>query len=154
MTGYEWLVFFHVLAAIVWVGGAAITQVMALRIIRSGDDRQVAGFAQTIEWIGFRVYVPASLLVVVVGFVMVGQSEAWSLGQTWIWLSLVFYGVSFLMGLLFLGPETGRLGALLQESGAGDPEYKRRLVRILNVSRGELLLLFGVVFLMVTKIGA
>lgn len=154
MTGYESLVFFHVLAAIVWVGGATITQVMALRIIHSGDDQQVAGLAQTIEWTGLRMYVPASLLVVVLGFVMVGQSEAWSLGQIWIWLSLVFYGVSFLMGLLFLGPETGRLGALLEERGAIDPEYKRRLARILNVSRGELLLLVGVVFLMVTKIGA
>lgn len=48
MTGYEWLVFFHVLAAIVWVGGAAIAQLMALEIIHSDDDRQMAGFAQTI----------------------------------------------------------------------------------------------------------
>lgn len=61
---------------------------------------------------------------------------------------------SFRVGLLFLGPETGRLGALLEESGAGNPEYKRRLARILNVSRGELLLLVGVVFLIITKVGA
>lgn len=61
---------------------------------------------------------------------------------------------SFLVGLLFLGPETGRLGALIEASGAGDPEYKRRLARVLNASRDELLLLVGVVFLMVTKVDA
>ncbi|CAN5829154.1 hypothetical protein BH23ACT4_BH23ACT4_05200 [soil metagenome] len=154
MTGYDWLVFFHVLAAIVWVGGGVFSQVYAVRVLASDDERQIAGFARNIEWMGTRLFVPASLAVLILGAVLVWQSEAWTLGQTWIWLALVAYGISILIGTAFLGPESGKLGRILEERGTLDTQYQSRLKRILMVSRLELLMLVFVVFLMVSRLGA
>ena len=55
------------------------------------------------------------------------------------------------MGALFLGPESGRIGKLIDERGAADPEVRRRITRILVYSRFELLLLVLVVVDMVIK---
>ena len=63
MTGHDWLVLSHVLAAIVWIGGATIARVMEQHFIPSGDGGQVAGFAQIIQWTGLGVYEPVSPLV-------------------------------------------------------------------------------------------
>jgi uncharacterized membrane protein len=43
-TLYSWLKFFHILMAIVWVGGGIATQVLAIRITRQNDPAKIAMF--------------------------------------------------------------------------------------------------------------
>jgi hypothetical protein len=62
-------------AAVVWVGGGANTQAMAFRIIRADDPRRMAGFAKDVEKIGMFVYLPASILVLAFGFVLVAEGS-------------------------------------------------------------------------------
>jgi uncharacterized membrane protein len=118
VTGYGWLVLFHVLAAIVWVEGSGFSRVYAVRVLASDDGRQIAGFARNIEWMGTRLFVPGSLAVLMLGAVLVWQSEAGTLGQTWTWLAVVTHGISVLIGTAFFGPESGKLGRVLEELGA------------------------------------
>jgi hypothetical protein len=61
--------------------------------------------------------------------------------------------LSFIAGAGFLGPESGRLGKLVEERGPEDAEYQRRLARIFLISRIELLLLILVVLDMTVKPG-
>jgi hypothetical protein len=56
-------------------------------------------------------------------------------------------------GAGFLGPETGRLGKLMDERPADDPEIGERIGRLVIVSRVELTLLFLIVLDMVLKPG-
>jgi uncharacterized membrane protein len=152
LTFYEALVFLHILFVIVWVGGDVMIQVLALRALGAGPERTVE-FSRDVEWVGTRVLVPASLAVVIFGVWLVLDQEAWRFSQFWISAGLAMFLVSFVTGAFFLGPESGRIGALAEERGAADPEVQSRIRRVTLISRIELVLLVLVVFDMVVKPG-
>jgi len=151
--GYKWLLAFHILLAVIWVGSDVAIQIFVIRAKRAGPDR-MAFFASEIEWYGTRVLIPSSLLLVILGFLLLHESSgAYDLGQGWVTFGFAVWLVSFVAGAAYLGPESGRLSKVAEERGAEDPEYQRRLSRIFLVSRIELLLLILVVLDMAIKPG-
>ena len=149
MTWYTFLLFVHVSMAIVWIGGGLMVQFFALRALKAGPAR-AAAFATDVEWIANRTLVPSSLLAAVSGILLVVEGS-WSFGDDWIVIGLVLFGITFLAGIAFFGPESGRLGKLIAEQGLEFPEVQRRLGRILFFSRLDLVLLFLIVFDMAVK---
>jgi uncharacterized membrane protein len=124
-----------------------------IRAKRAGADR-VAYFAGEIEWYGTRVLLPTSLILVVLGFILLHESSgAYDLGQGWVTFGFVVWLLSAVAGSAYLGPESGRLGKLVEERGPDDPDYQRRLSRVFLVSRIELVLLILVVLDMAVKPG-
>lgn len=139
VTTYQWYLMVHVLMAVVWVGGAHVIQLLAIRLLRADDPVRLAGFAKDASWIGTFVFAPASLLLVVFGFLLVEEGD---IGYPfWIIWGLAVFAVSFIVGAFYLGPEAGRVGRLIDERGAEDPDVQRRIRRILVLSRIELVLL-------------
>jgi uncharacterized membrane protein len=101
-TFYDWLVFLHVLAAMVWVGGLVALIAFGTYIRRGGDRSAVARFVGSLRVIGPVVLAPSSALVVVLGIWMVIDSSAWGFGQTWVWVALVLVVAAVLVGAAFL----------------------------------------------------
>jgi uncharacterized membrane protein len=151
MSTYELLLFGHLLAVAVWVGGTACIQLLALRARIAGPDRLVA-FAADAEWIGHRLLAPASVLVVTFGLLLVNEI-GYRLSDTWLALALVGFSLSFLMGAIYLDPESGRISELAARRGANDPEVRRRIRRVTFVSNVDLAILIAVILDMVTKPG-
>ena len=149
-TTYQWLLTVHILAAAIWVGGALATQVYAIRAARAGAAR-VTEFAADIEWLGTRVFIPASLTLVVFGFLLAAEGN-WE-WEFWLVAGLAIWALSFVTGAGFLGPESGRINALSAEQGPESPEVQRRLRRIFLISRIELVLLILIVVDMTVKPG-
>ena len=147
---YEALKFIHVLAAIAWVGAGAYAQVYASRLTARRDFAGLAMFAKQLEKIAQIYIVPASILVLVSGTLLVwlGPPE---LSATWVWLGLIGYGATFVTGAFFLGPEAGRLGTIVNERPPEDPEVQARMRRIFAISRIDLVVLVLVVADMVFK---
>src|SRR5690242_5104490 len=142
---YKWFLAFHILLAVIWVGSNTAIQIFVIRAKRAGADR-IAYFASEIEWYGTRILIPSALVLIVLGFLLLHESGgAYDLGQGWVTFGFVVWILSFITGAGYLGPESGRLGKLVDERGPEDPEYRRRLDRIFIVSRIELLLLILVV---------
>lgn len=152
LTLYEFLLFCHLTFVAVWVGTDVAIQVFALRARAAGPQRQ-ADLLTDVEWIGTRLLVPSAFLVAGFGIWMVLKEPAWEFSQAWISVGLGVFVLSFFAGALFLGPESGRLGKLISERGADDPEVQRRMSRIFLVSRIELVLLVLVILDMVAKPG-
>jgi uncharacterized membrane protein len=150
---YKWLLAFHILLAVVWVGSDVAIQIFVIRAKRAGPDR-IAFFASEIEWYGTRVLLPSALLLVILGFFLLHESSgAYDLGQGWVAFGFGVWLLSTIAGAAYLGPESGRLGKLLDEAGPEDPGYQRRLSRVFLVSRIELVLLILVVLDMAVKPG-
>jgi uncharacterized membrane protein len=150
---YKWWLAFHILLAVIWVGSNTAIQIFVIRAMAAGPDR-VAYFAREIEWYGTRVLIPASLSLVIIGFILLHVSSgAYDLGQGWVTFGFVVWLLSFIAGAGYLGPESGRLSKLVEERGPEDQEYQRRLKRIFMVSRIELVLLILVVLDMTVKPG-
>jgi uncharacterized membrane protein len=147
---YDWLKAIHVLGAIVWVGGAVAMQLLAIRAMASKDTVRQATFSADVEWMGMRVFTPASVVVLLAGIAMVLDA---GIGWTDAWILAGLAGIAFtiIVGASFLGPESGRLKALIAERGEGDPEVIRRRDRIFMVSRIDLAVLIFVVLMMVLK---
>ena len=150
MTWYSLFKSIHVIAAVIWVGGAAMIQAYAFRILRTGDGRRQADFSKDTEVVGMRVFVPASLILFLAAIAMMVNLH-WSWNQNWIVLGLIAFGLSFVLGAGFLGPEGGRIAELIEREGPDSPAVQARIRRILTVSRCELIVLLTVIVNMVVK---
>lgn len=117
------------------------------------SPQAMVDFNADVNWIGTRVLVPASLAVVVFGFLLVDEL-GYSMGDAWISIGLGVFLFSFVLGAGFLGPESGRIARLAAERGAEDSEVQRRIGRVTTLSRIELVLLVLVILDMVVKPGA
>ncbi|HEX6673481.1 MAG TPA: DUF2269 family protein [Actinomycetes bacterium] len=98
----DWLMFLHVLAAMVWVGGLVALNAFAVLALRAGDRDAVARFAGSFRTIGPFVLMPAAIAVLVFGVWMVLVEEAWTFEQTWIWLAVLLLVAAVLVGAIFL----------------------------------------------------
>ena len=144
----------HVLAAVIWVGGAVTLQLFAIRATSSGDPAKLIELGPNAEWIGKRVFTPASVLVLVMGIWMTIERPEVAFGDTWIVIGLAGIIFSALVGSIFLGPESGRIAKLIEAKGPTDPEVPRRMSRLFLVSRIELAVLLLVVIDMVVRPGS
>lgn len=152
MSFFEFLKFVHVLMAVIWVGGGILIQVLAVRATRSKDAVRTATFAGDAEWVGLRVFMPASILLLIFG-IWAAADVDYDFGKAWISIGFAAFLFSFLLGMLFLGPESGRIKKLTQAKGPDDPEVRRRISRIYMFSRIELVVLIIAIWAMVAKPG-
>lgn len=150
MTWYTFFKSVHVICAVIWVGGATVIQAYALRILRTDDGQRQADFAKDTEIVGMRTFTPASLVLFLAAIGMMVNAH-WSWSQNWVVLGLIAFGLSFAIGVGFLGPQSGRLAKLIEAEGADSPAVKAGIRRILMVSRAELVVLLTVVWNMVVK---
>ena len=150
MHTYQLLLFGHILAAMVWIGGAFMMQLFAVRAQAGGDPGRLAGIAGDIEWIGLRVLTPSSLVVLVLGISLMVKGD-WSWHSLWVDLALGLYAVTFVAGAGFFGPESGRIAKLIEREGPEAPLTLARIRRILFLARLDLMLLVAIAFVMVTK---
>jgi uncharacterized membrane protein len=151
---YEWLLLGHILAAIAWVGGAITMQIVGNRLVRAESAEAVAAFSRTAEWIGPRLYMPASLAVLGLGIALVWVSDAWSIGQLWIILALVGIVISAIGGAVFFGPQSKRIAQAFEAEGAESVRAQALVRRLFVVSRADLVILLLLVADMVLKPGA
>lgn len=149
ITTYQAYLSVHILAAVIWVGGAFTMQLFAIRATRAGDNEHLVAVTRDIEWIGTRFFIPSSLILVVFGFLMISEADLDY--EFWIVFPIVIWLLSFLSGVAFLGPESGRVSKAFDAQGADSAEGQARLKRVFLVSRIELVFLILVVLDMALK---
>lgn len=149
---YTLFKFVHVLAAVIWVGGNVVANVQGTRIRNSGEAPRVAAFARDTEWLSTRVYLPASLTVLVFG-ILTALRGHYSFGSAWLIIGIIGIVATALTGSLYFGPELKRLGALIEQRGVDDPEIKQRTSRLIAVARVDIVVLVVVIADMVFKPG-
>ncbi len=148
MTWYTFLLFAHISVAVIWIGGGLMMQFFGMRASMSGEPARMAAIGEDIEWIANRVFIPSSLIALLSGILLVVESDFYGFGDDWIVIALLLYATTFLAGLLFLGPESGRIGKLNAE---GSPEAGPRTMRLIMLARLDLILLFLVLYDMTVK---
>ena len=151
---YEALQVVHVIAAVVWVGGGVSMQILGIRAQRAGNADRLMFLGREIEFVGKRIFLPASIVVLLLGIAMVIKAEPIGFGDPWILLGLGGIIVSAVVGAAYLGPQTGKLAALVEQQGAESPDVRAQMNRVFLASRLDLLILIGVVVDMVVKPGS
>src|SRR5207244_9109730 len=100
-TLYDWLLFLHVLAAMVWVGGGVMLAAVAARVLRDPDPAAVGRFTASLRSLGPLVLAPATVAVLGLGIGLVVDSDAWDFGQLWLQLGLALFAAAFLIGAVW-----------------------------------------------------
>lgn len=146
---YDVVRYAHILCAITWVGGAFYAQLLAMRVSRSPDPADLPKLAHHIDFLGTRIFIPASLILFVAGVIM--TTQRWAFQQTWNSIAIGLWLVSVLTGALYLGPRVKRVAVLFETQGPSSVAARGLLDRLFLVSRLELVAFLVIVALMVVK---
>lgn len=137
---YEWLLLLHILAAMVWLGGLIVLNVLATLALRGGEPDAVGRFVASLRVVGPLTLAPSMLAVLGFGIWLVLDGGEWGFGQAWIWVALILFGVTFFVGAAFQGRaaiaaqravESGEQGVALRQLGRWS--WGMRLILILLV---------------------
>jgi uncharacterized membrane protein len=150
MDSYEFFLVLHVIAVIVWLGAGFTMDLLFLRAASMRNPAELGKTGELQEWLVPRVFIPASVLVFVLGVLLLWDGP-WSFGDLWILIGLAGWIVSFGVGFLFLRPEGEKMKEVVAQYGPTSAEVERRARRLGVVSRVQLLALFLVVVDMVLK---
>lgn len=126
-TFYDWLRFGHILAGMVWVGGAVLLAAIAVMTVRGGDPGDVARFARSLRVLGPAVLAPATLTVLGLGIWLVLNSPAWGFGQAWVVVALALFAVAFVVGVAHQSRAAGNAQRAIDRDDA--TEARRQLTR-------------------------
>jgi uncharacterized membrane protein len=140
----------HVLGAITWLGGGMLITVLAFRADRTKNDDELIAIGRQAEWASTRIFIPSGLIVFVMGLILMHKGH-WGYGHFWTLFGLIGWGLSFLIGATFLGPQTSKLNTLAAEKGPQHPETQARLRTILAVARADVVLIVLIAIDMVAK---
>jgi uncharacterized membrane protein len=138
---YEWLKFLHIVAAMVWLGGAVALGLFSILSLRSRRPDAVTRFVGMLRVAGPALFIPPMALVLGLGIWMVVDG-GWGFGPTWIKLALVLFAAAFVVGAGF----QSRTAILAERAvAAGDPEETARQLRRWSWGMSLILLLLLVV---------
>jgi len=101
MDWEPWLKLAHIAGAVVWIGGGLTLSLVGVRARRSADATVIRQFAQTLSFVGLRLFTPSVIIVLVTGILLV-LSHSGDFTQLWIVLALTAFAAAFLVGVLFL----------------------------------------------------
>jgi uncharacterized membrane protein len=146
VTWYELLLFVHLSAAVIWLGGGFMFQVYGAVVRRGGDKAELAQFAGRAGVLGERMFVPASLIVVLTGVGLMLEGN-WEWEQLWVVFGLIAFAASFFNGLLLISPTAKKVPVV----GPTTPEGQVLIVRLFVILRTELAVLFTIVLAMTAK---
>jgi uncharacterized membrane protein len=152
MTLYEFLLFVHIAATVVWVGAGLCSLVLALGYDRDGDEPAIRRFLADQERLATRLFIPASLTVVIFGIALVIESDAWTFDYLWLVLGLVGFAATFVTGLFMIKPASERIGAAMErEGGRLTPPLRTDIRKLIVMARLDYVVLFLVIGDMVVK---
>jgi uncharacterized membrane protein len=152
MTLYEFLLFVHIAATVVWVGAGLCSLVLAIGYDRDGDEPAIRRFLADQERLATRLFIPASLTVLIFGIALVIESDAWTFDYLWIVLGLVGFAATFVTGLFMIKPASERIGAAMErEGGRLTPPLRTDVRKLIVMARLDYVVLFLVIGDMVIK---
>lgn len=146
MTWYEFLLFVHIAAAVIWLGGSFTFQMYGAVVRRGGDPEEMARFAGRAGALSERMFVPASLVVVLAGIGLMIDGN-WDWDQLWVIFALVTFAASFVTGLFVISPMAKRIPGV----GPTTPAGQALIQRLFSILRVDLAFMYAIIFAMVVK---
>ena len=126
MDAQTWLMFFHIGAATIWVGGGATLALMGWRAARIGDLGLLTAFGRSVQYLGLRLLMPAMVILLIAGLALV-RAEAHEFGEPWVLIGLGGFVLAFLIGAIYLCRTGIELGRVVAETSP-DPSRMRTVV--------------------------
>ena len=136
--------FLHIALAVAWLGSAFGLTLLAAVAVRRDDGDAITSVAKNAEVLAKLVFIPSSLLILALGVYMVWVQ--WGFTEAWIVVGIAGVVMTFSIGAGILSPMINKLAEI--EPG---PEKQALTVRLLRSARADLIMLFVILWDMVSK---
>ncbi len=150
MAYREVLLVLHIAGAGTWLGANIVQAVVPPIAARQGASA-LAGWYRTTTALATRLYIPAALLILATGVLMVLNSEAYGFGEVFVTIGFGMIVVGALLGQFVFGPG-GEAAADAVESG-DQGEISRTVGRLTRFGLIDTLLLLFTITAMVLRLG-
>jgi hypothetical protein len=120
-----------------------------LRAQGASDPTVLPTIGRYLEYLGMRVFLPASIVLFIAGAIMV--SQAYSFGDLWVSVSMGLWLLSVIAGALYIGPRTKKIAELFEAEGPSSPAARALMGKVFLVSRLELVSFAIILVMMVFK---
>jgi uncharacterized membrane protein len=148
MTGYSLLIFVHVLAASLWVGGAVMSWLVSELALN--DREWFLKNMQYEERLANMLFIPSSLVTLLAGIALVWRG-GYEISHGWVAAGLGLWIVMFIVGMSVFAPAGAKIKKAIEEHGPHSDQVRDQLLFVRNVARVDIVILITVVFLMTTK---
>jgi uncharacterized membrane protein len=145
-----WL-FVHISGVAIWIGGGVVAQVFGALANSSGEPARSAAFGKDMGSVAQWVFMPASLVVLVSGILLV-ENGNWDWSERFIVLGLVGWAVVSFTFFGYITRAMNRIGMRMATEGPS-PELGAKAGRLVLLARIMILVLFALVLVMVVKPG-
>jgi uncharacterized membrane protein len=148
ITWYQWFLFFHILGAIVMVGGALTLFALAIAARKTSDPAHELALIRLAGKIGGPFFGISGFALLGFGIGLV-ENGNWGYDHVFIEWGFAVWAFSTLLGIVFYSRQEKRLDAAEAKGGAA--ALRRQLDRYYWVGRVDALSLVSAVFVMATK---
>jgi uncharacterized membrane protein len=149
----EWLQFFHVLAATVWLGSTIYLESLMAGAKRTGDRTVLMQVYLRVAETNKRIIGPAAIVAIAFGFWLVIDFRTYEFEQLWVALALVIAIFSVSLSVFYLAPQGDEIAKRAAEDGLDDDGAHRKLRSVANVAHVNTLMLVVILYLMIFKPG-
>lgn len=150
MSYREILLILHIAGAGTWLGANVVQAVVPPAAARAGVET-LAGWYRITSALATRLYVPAAILVLLTGVLMVLDNDAYGFGSTFVTIGFGMIIVGALLGQFVFGPG-GEKAALAVESQDG-MAIRKEVGRLTRFGLIDTLLLLFTITAMVLRLG-
>lgn len=140
----------HILGVVIWMGTGIVMALLSRKVTSEGKTNKMFELAETLEWLTPRTFIPASIITLVSGILMVNASERILVTDLWIILSFAGVMLSMILG----GGVIGRLNKqilLLKNDKNKAKDCITLYSRLMSFLRLDLIIIFLVLFDMIVK---
>ncbi len=147
----DWVLFVHVLAGALWIGGVMWQEAHTAAHRREGEEAYTRAFLRAQATNG-KVFPVATILLIGTALWMIFGRDYLSFGTLWIDLATALFVVSFATGIGYFSRGSRKAEAAI-EAGGYTPEIGASIRTMHMVARIEVIVLLVLVWLMVFKPG-
>ncbi|SFO47001.1 Predicted integral membrane protein [Mesorhizobium sp. NFR06] len=148
MDWYSIVKFFHIVSAVLWVGGGFVLFLLGVLAERAGNIEDKLQAIRASGQLGGKFFAPMSMLTLVFGLIMCGFWVGF--GDLWIVIGLVGYATTFSIGMLVFKPTGERMGAMIANEGV-TPVALASGQRMMNWARLDYAVMLVIIADMVLK---
>jgi len=144
------LLILHIAGVGVWLGANVIQAVVPPMAAKAGKET-LAWWYRVSSTLSARLYMPAAILILLTGILLVLQTEAYGFGSTFVTIGFAMIVVGAVLGIVVFGPG-GESAADAAETG-DEPALRRAAGRITRFGLLDTVLLLFTITAMVLRLG-
>jgi hypothetical protein len=146
ITLYTLVLFIHISASFVWLGGGIVMEFLYQRIGNNATRQQLKDFFAMAAWLSPRLFAPAAILTLITGIAVVALSTKHHFSDFSVVYALVAVFAALALGAGGIGRITTRLEYMIDDPTVDQNALSQDMRRLRLVSHLDLAILITVLF--------